>query len=327
MEWAKIVKASMENLRVQNREVINRVIEKRNQLNDRRPLPMAALSRIKEDLRVEWSYNSNGIEGNTLNLNETRMVLQEGITIKGKPLREHLEVINHDEAIEYVESLAKGNTNITGKQILDIHEIVMTKIERDFAGRYRNGNVRIMGASFVPPNHLKLDEFIQEYTDFVNNNPYVFNTLEMAAAMHHRFVWIHPFFDGNGRTVRLLMNLYLMQNGYPPSIILKNDRKKYYEALNKANGGDFEKLLLLIIQAVERSLDIYLMAYPEGEDYKLINNLVEDEQLPYGQEYISLLARTGKIDAYKEGRNWFTSKEAINNYQVNRKRKRNKSKE
>lgn len=305
-------------------DMLKRVAEKKSLLDEKRPLPMPALARIKENLRVEWSYNSNGIEGNTFNLNETRLVLQDGITVKGKPLREHLEIINHDEAIDYVEELAQSEQPISEKQILRIHEIVMLKIERDHAGRYRNGNVRITGANFVPPNHLKVESFLSDLLVFMQEGALLMNALEAAAVFHHRFVWIHPFFDGNGHTVRLLMNLFLMRNGYPPAIILKNDRKKYYDALNRANTGQYEKLVLLVLQAVERSLDLYLMAYPEGEEYKTITNILEEEQLPYGQEYISLLARQGKIDAYKEGRNWVTSKKAIVNYLHNRKRKRRK---
>ncbi len=137
----------------------------------------------------------------------------------------------------------------------------------------------------------------------------------MATIFHHKFVWIHPFFDGNGRTVRLAMNLLLMNAGFPPAIILSNDRKKYYSALNKANKGDYRKLMLVISQALERTLNIYLNALPDSDDdYKVISNLVQEEAVPYGQDYISLLARQGKIDAYKEGRNWLTSKKAIEDY-------------
>lgn len=158
---------------------------------------------------------------------------------------------------------------------------------------------------------------------FLKENPYNMNTIELAAIFHHRFVWIHPFFDGNGRTVRLAMNLLLMQQGFPPAIILTNDRSKYYSALNEANKGRYGKLMLLMAQAIERTLNIYLNTMPENtSEYTEISNLVEEENLPYGQEYISLLARTGKIDAYKEGRNWLTSKEAIENYIKTRKRKR-----
>jgi Fic family protein len=148
------------------------------------------------------------------------------------------------------------------------------------------------------------------------------NDVILASLFHHRFVWIHPFFDGNGRTVRLVMNLLLMRSGFPPAIILKNDRKKYYDALNQANNGSYSKIVLLMIQALERSLDIYLSIYPDAEEYLPISNIVAEEALPYGQEYISLLARQGKIDAYKEGRDWLTTEAAVKEYMVNRKRKR-----
>ncbi|MFN4235086.1 MAG: Fic family protein [Bacteroidia bacterium] len=322
MEWKKIIEKNLPEIRPALESNIERIVQKKQKLDAKRPLPMMALERIREDLFIEWSYNSTNIEGNTLNLNETRLVLQEGITIKGKTLREHLEVSNHHEAIEFVEQLVKEKSEINERSVLKIHEIVMTKIQRDFAGIYRNGMVRIGGANFVPPNPLKVQALMDDFFDFINSNPLQLNDIEMAAILHHRFVWIHPFFDGNGRTVRLLMNLYLMQKGFPPAIILANDRKKYYDALNKANSGNFEKLMLMICQAIERSLDIYLMAYPDGYEYKPIQNIVEEEQLPYGQEYISLLARQGKIDAYKEGRNWYTSKESIKEYLANRKRKR-----
>ncbi len=323
MEWINYIEKEIEVFREMHQGTILRIFQKKQELDKKRPLPAMALQRIKQDLYIEWSYNSNSIEGNTLNLNETRMVLQDGMTVKGKSLREHLEITNHHDAIDFVEELAQKKATITEKNILSIHEIVMLKIEKQFAGCYRNGAVRIMGANFVPPNPLKVSVLMEQLIDFIQANSLALNDIEMAAAMHHRFVWIHPFFDGNGRTVRLMMNLFLMQKGYPPAIILKNDRKKYYEALNQANNGNYGKLFLLVAQAIERSLDIYLMAYP-GEDYQYqsINTIVEEEQLPYGQEYISLLARQGKIDAFKEGRNWYTSKKAVNDYLSNRKRKR-----
>jgi Fic family protein len=323
MEWKKNVEKDVLKFKEVLEINFDRIQNKKMELDKKRPLPVMALQRIKEDMYIEWSYNSNSIEGNTLNLNETRMVLQEGVTVKGKSLKEHIEITNHHEAIEFVENIAKKKIGLTEKNILNIHEIVMLKIEKEFAGRYRNGGVRIMGANFVPPNPLKVSDLMEELTGFVNTNSLKLNDIEMAAVLHHRFVWIHPFFDGNGRTVRLLMNLFLMRKGYPPAIILKNDRKKYYEALNQANNGNYSKLFLLISQAIERSLDIYLMSYPGNNyEYLPITSIIEEGNLPYGQEYISLLARQGKIDAFKEGRNWYTSKKALNDYLTNRKRKR-----
>lgn len=299
----------------------SRLYEKLAKLNSKRPLPSIALQNIKEALTVEWTYNSNKIEGNTLTLRETQMVLQEGVTIKGISLREHFEAKNHEIAIDKLFAMVQENYHLRATDIILLHSLVMRTIEEDFAGRYRNGSVRIAGANFIPPNAMKVSDLVDELVQFVNENSLQLNTIELATLFHHQFVWIHPFFDGNGRTVRLAMNLILMQKGFPPAIILSNDRKKYYDALNQANHGKYHKLMLLMCQAVERSLNIYLNALPDNpNEYQEISNLLEEHQMPYGQEYISLLARKGKIDAYKEGRNWMTHKTAIENYMSDKKK-------
>lgn len=303
----------------------DRLYEKKAILQKARPLPKIALQKIKESLSLEWTYNSNSIEGNTLTLQETQLVLQEGITIKGKSLREHFEAHNHEKAIDYLYTLVNDNYVLRSIDILSLHGLVLRSIEDDFAGRIRNGAVRIVGANFVPPNANKISDLLDELIDFVNKNPLKLNDIELATVFHHKLVWIHPFFDGNGRTVRLAMNLLLMRKGFPPAIILKNDRKKYYEALNQANNGNYQKLTLLMAQALERSLNIYLNVLPNkdnDDEYMEISTLVEEPEVPYNQEYISLLARQGKIDAYKEGRNWLTTKKAIEEYMKNRKRER-----
>lgn len=304
---------------------IQRIAEKKQALDALRPLPASVLSRIEETIAVEWTYHSNAIEGNTITHNETKLVVELGITVGGKSLREHLEIHNHQKAIQYVYGLINQKSSLRAIDILKLHEIVMRSIDDDFAGRIRNAGVRISGANFIPPAAYKasilLDELVAiSQTEFSNSHPILF-----AAWFHHRFVWIHPFFDGNGRTVRLLMNLLLMRAGYPPAIILKNDRKKYYDALNAANNDKYNKLYLLILQAVERSLNIYLQGAPGyaiDEEYQVISNLVEETQMPYSAEYVSLLARQGKIDAYKEGRNWLTTKSAVEHYMELRRRKR-----
>lgn len=301
----------------------DRLYEKKAMLQNSRPLPNIALQKIKEALSIEWTYNSNSIEGNSLTLRETQMVLQEGITIKGKSLREHFEAKNHETALNFLYKLTDENHLLSSKDILSLHELVLRSIEDDFAGRLRNSGVRIAGANFLPPNAQKVSGLLDELIQFVNTNPLKLNDIELATVFHHKFVWIHPFFDGNGRTVRLAMNLLLMRSGFPPAIILKNDRKKYYDALNSANKGNYSKLALLMSQALERTLNIYLQALPDSNlGYTEISRLVKEEELPYGQEYISLLARQGKIDAYKEGRNWLTTKEAVEDYIKNRKRNR-----
>lgn len=299
----------------------DRILQKKAGLDQLRPIPSIAVKGIKESLTLEWTYNSNSIEGNTLTLQETKMIIEEGFTVKGKSLREHFEAINHQEAIEHIEHLVSPSYILTEKDILDVHALVLQKIEKDFAGRFRNSGVRISGANFVPPNALKICDYITELIEWTNQSEV--DILTKSIIFHHRFVWIHPFFDGNGRTVRLLFNLLLMKHGFPPAIILKNDRKKYYDALNFANNQDYSKLALLILQSIERSLDIYLSSLNNTYDrYKTISNIVEEERLPYGQEYLSLLARTGKIDAFKEGRNWLTTKDAVLDYINKRERKR-----
>lgn len=301
----------------------DRLYEKKQLLQTSRPLPNIALNKIKESLSIEWTYNSNSIEGNTMSLRETQMVLQEGITVKGKSLREHFETHNHDKAIDYLFSIVNDDYILRSIDILSLHGLVLRSIEDEFAGRLRNGGVRITGANFVPPNANKVSDLLDELIEFINTNPLGLNDIKLASVFHHKLVWIHPFFDGNGRTVRLAMNLLLMRCGFPPAIILKNDRKKYYEALNQANGGNYQKLTLLMCQALERTLNIYINALPGNDsEYIEISNLVQEPNMPYGQEYISLLARQGKIDAYKEGRNWLTTREAVENYMATRKRKR-----
>ena len=292
-----------------------RLYHKKQHLQSSRPLPAIALNKIRESLSIEWTYNSNSIEGNTMSLRETQMVLQEGITVKGKSLREHFETHNHDKAIDYLYSIINEEYTLRSIDILSLHGLVLRSIEEDFAGRIRNGGVRITGANFTPPNANKVPDLLDELIDFINTNPLNLNAIELATIFHHKLVWIHPFFDGNGRTVRLSMNLLLMRCGFPPAIILKNDRKKYYEALNQANNGNYQKLTLLMCQSLERTLNIYINALPDNDtEYVEISNLVQEPNMPYGQEYISLLARTGKIDAYKEGRNWLTTREAVEDY-------------
>lgn len=304
--------------------LFQRLKKKKEQLNLFRPLPKSVLKKLQEGLALEWTYNSNAIEGNSLTLRETQLVLEEGVTIRGKSLREHFEAKNHEKAIFHLQTLVKKNYQLNENDILDLHRLVLVNIEEEIAGRYRNGRVRIVGANFIPPNPLKVPYLMEELIHLVNKNPEKLNLLSLTTRLHHRLVWIHPFFDGNGRTARLVMNLWLMKCGYPPAVILKNDRKKYYEALNQANKGDYEKLTLLTGQAMERSLNIYLEACgamnSEEKEYRTLAELAQE--LTYSQEYLSLLARRGEIDAFKQGRIWFSSLFAVKQYLKNRQRKR-----
>ncbi len=229
----------------------------KERLDARRPLPQHTLASLREVLLLEWTYHSNAIEGNTLTLRETKVVL-EGITVGGKSLREHFEAINHRDAIVYVEQIVATKEPLDERVIRDIHALVLKGIQPEEAGRYRRENMLISGASTVPPHFLHLDQAMQDllawYAASGDMNPII-----RAAELHTRFVQIHPFVDGNGRTGRLLLNIVLMQAGYPPAIIQKEDRIRYYDVLDAACLTQcYDGITLLVTEAVQRSLDMYL---------------------------------------------------------------------
>ena len=226
-------------------------------LDAARPLPAHTLASLREKLMLEWTYHSNAIEGNTLTLRETKVVL-EGITVGGKSLREHFEATNHRDAILYVESIVGGDEALSEWQIKNIHSLVLKGIDHNEAGRYRQENVVIAGASTTPPDFLHLPEEMQALLEW-HAKAGAMHPVERAAELHTRFVKIHPFVDGNGRTGRLLLNFELMKAGYPPAIIQKEDRLAYYDALDEAcESGNYSAITQLVANAVQRSLDTYL---------------------------------------------------------------------
>lgn len=298
--------------------VYKRILQKKNLLNKLRPFPKSALQRLKERIIVEWTYNSNAIEGSSLTLRETKLVLEDGLTIKGRPLREHLEAINHKDAIEFVEKLVSKKSKVTPFIIRQIHSLVLSRIDDREKGRYRNTKVTISGSSYTPPEAIEVSHLMADFGKWLKNKSSKANIIEYAAIAHFRLVHIHPFIDGNGRTARLLTNLILMQHGFPPTVILKVDRKKYYDCLEKAHREDFSDFVNFIARSVERSLTIWIEAIKPEKKQKLDERYLPLKEVckdtPYSQEYLSLLARRGKIEAVKFGRNWFASKEAIRKY-------------
>lgn len=222
-----------------------------------RPMPAHTLASLREKLMLEWTYHSNAIEGNTLTLRETKVVL-EGITVGGKSLREHFEATNHRDAILYVESIVAKNEALSEWQIRNIHNLVLKGIDQTEAGRYRQENVVIAGASTTPPDFLHLPEEMRALIEW-HEQANALHPVEGAAQLHTRFVKIHPSVDGNGRTGRLLLNFELMKAGYPPAIIQKEDRLAYYDSLDEACvSGDYTGITQLVANAVQRSLAAYL---------------------------------------------------------------------
>ncbi len=234
-------------------------------LDSKRPLPVNTVKSLREHLLIEWTYHSNAIEGNTLTLAETKVVL-EGITVGGKTLREHLEVINHREAIVYIEEIVRKNEPLSEWQIRNIHRLVLSKIDDDNAGVYRKENVRIAGAKHIPPNFYELSGEMQGLITWYDGEGGTLHPVERAALLSSKFVNIHPFIDGNGRTSRLLLNLELMKYGYPPIVIRKESRFQYYEALDKAAmTGDHSDFIALVATELNHELDTYLKLVGHGE--------------------------------------------------------------
>lgn len=236
-------------------EVIDK---KRAELEKYRPLPKNTLKSLRENMLVEWTYNTNAIEGNTLTISETKVVL-EGITIGGKSIREHLEVINHREAILFLEELVNKNEPFSERNIKDLHRLVLKNIDNENTGIYRHENVIISGAKHRPPEHFLIKEQMERLVADYNGHWREKHPIERAALLQGEFVKIHPFIDGNGRTARLLLNFELMKNGYPPAIIKAEMRPEYYDYLDQAhNSGDYDKFVQLVAGCVETSLDLWL---------------------------------------------------------------------
>ena len=229
----------------------------KNKLDAQRPLPPSVVKNLQEDLILRWTYHSNAIEGNTLTLLETKVVL-EGITVGCKALREHFEALNHRNAIYYVEDIIKKEEPFSEWQIRNIHQLILKNIDDHNAGRYRQQNVLISGATNTPPDYTLLNDKMAHFVDWYNSESSQLHPIERAAKVHSDFVGIHPFIDGNGRTSRLLMNLELMKAGYPPCVITVENRLAYYEALDQWMAfGKTEAFNQLVADAVMEGFKPY----------------------------------------------------------------------
>ena len=242
--------------------MLKEVDVQKEQLSALRPLPEEALKKIQDALDIEYTYESNRIEGNTLTLQETALVVNEGVTISGKSMREHLEAINHTEAISYIKDIAKQDIEISERTIKEIHALILHGIDRENAGRYRTVPVMISGSTHMPPQPYLVEKQMEDFIlRFKQMEKEKVHPVLIAAYLHDELVRIHPFIDGNGRTSRLLMNLYLLRHGYV-IITLKgsNDAKvSYYMALEKSHTEhlpeDFQKL---VVEAEIAALQKYL---------------------------------------------------------------------
>jgi len=233
---------------------------KHARLSQLRPLAPAAVKSLANAWDVRMVYESNSIEGNTLTLRETEIVLSKGVTVSGKPLKDHLEAVNLAKAWERVQELARPCSQLTERSLQDLHRIFFTGIGDSSAGNYRISAVRIAGANLVPPNPVKVPDLMDRlFADL----PGIADPVERAAKLHHGIAAIHPFSDGNGRTARLAMNFVLLAAGYPPVSIAPQLRTDYYAALEAADSGDFSTWQNFIIQRLDEEFDFWLEALSE----------------------------------------------------------------
>jgi len=290
-----------------------RILAKKLQLDSDRPLSEEIVGQLRRNMEIEYTYNSNAIEGNTLTLRETQLVIREGVTISGKSLNEHLEAKNHPKAIEYVENLAESSS-LSQAEVLKVHEIIFSGILEN-AGNYRNGQMHIEGSEYMPPPAFEVPGLMRELLNWLEKNPQELRPIEKAAVFHYRLVAIHPFDDGNGRAARLMMNLVLIRHGYPVTVIKNADRRRYYDTLRKADRGDLKPFVNFIARCVEQSLDLCLNAVERStEEYKLLSLADAAKLTPYSQEYLSLLARRGLVAAIKMGKDWHVTPKALEDY-------------
>ena len=242
----------------------------KERLDALRPIPPEKMEAIDEKLTIEWTYNSNAIEGNTLSLEETAFFLKRGLTVQGKSLVEHLEARNHVEAIEFLKDVVEKKRPLTEGLIKELHALLMRGIDWMWigppeqrvrkptrSGQYKsepNHVVRLDGKIHYYCEPVKVPDEMERLLKFYEENKSLRHPVELAAQMHYGLVAIHPFADGNGRVARLLMNLILMQNSYPPAVIRNEKRQDYYQALMTADEGDLSALVALVAGEVERTI-------------------------------------------------------------------------
>ena len=271
----------------------------RNFLKSKRPIDEITLKKIEENLKAKYIYNSNGIEGNTLSLMETNLIIEHGVTIKGKSLKEHLEVKGQEYALNFLTEIMNQKEEISLRMIREFNSLVMV----NGGGTFKTLPNEIIGANFkTSPPHLVEEHLNKLIENFHSSNE---DIIKKVAIFHADFEKIHPFPDGNGRTGRLLMNFELMKEGFPITIIKKEDREDYYNALEKAHSNDdYEDIISFIENNVEKSFEFYFEHITnnwkqEIEDFYFLNNKLDEF---IDENYTKICNNLGNeiIDFFKE---------------------------
>jgi Fic family protein len=263
-------------------EKIDRINELQAQIETMRPIKPEYIARIFQKYRLEWNYNSNSIEGNSLNYGETVAFIMEGLTAKGKPLKDHLDIKGHNEAIDFLLDMQKKGSELMERDIRSLHEMILVEPYQSKAltadGQNTTKTIRL-GVYKSSPNHVvtktgethfyaspeETPALMQELMEWYRESLPTMHPLILSAIFHHRFVNIHPFDDGNGRMSRLLSNLILMQAGFPPVVVRQDGKGEYYGVLSQADAGIMEPLVEYFSDLLIRSLEVYIKG-AQGED-------------------------------------------------------------
>ena len=246
-------------------ELLTSIAAQKNRLDELRPLSQKALANLEHYYDIELTYTSNAIEGNTLSPVETTLVIEQGITVGGKPLKDHLEALDHYDAIRYVRELARQEAPLTESDVRNLHKLVMQRSAPNIAGQYADlpRYVRTETGRHSFPSPTEVPALMGDFVAWIATAP---NTPDTAFAAHRRLVDIHPFNDGNGRTARLLMNLVLIRGGYPPVAVRPEDRLDYIRSLQQEQAGQSaESFNALLYRRLDATLGEYLSALQEAQ--------------------------------------------------------------
>ena len=242
--------------------LVSAIAEKKGQLDRLRPLSAPALAQLQKHYDVELTYTSNAIEGNSLTLRETAEVIERGITVAGKSLRDHLEAVDHYDALQWMRALAGAGTPLGENVVTELHRRIVARSKPEIAGLYSQLPRRIAGSTAVFPNPAKIPDLMQEFGRWLASAK---QDPTSAFDAHFRLTAIHPFGDGNGRTARLLMNLLLIRSGYPPVAVRPQDRKLYLDALERGSvAGDLQPFQIFMHERLEATLSDYLSLLGEA---------------------------------------------------------------
>lgn len=237
-------------------KIFNEIDELQKKINELRPLSEHQLKQIKEYYRIGLTYSSNALEGNSLTETETKVVLEDGLTINGKPLRDHFEAIGHSDAYDFLYTNIK-NKEFFQETIKQLHHLFYFRINERWAGKYRDQKVFLSGSKYSCPKPEEVQTLMQQFVEQYGKLKPEIHPVEWAAKVHKEFVFIHPFIDGNGRVARLLMNLVLLQAGFEIAIIPPILRADYINALEKAHVDDAD-FILFIARCVKETQQDYI---------------------------------------------------------------------